>query len=102
MLVFVSTVVSLASAHSRVSAHAHVPHLRGQCSSFYTIKHMEIMSQVSAHVGPNRDVCLSTHGRLPGTLRYIHRLRTSLRRPLPVNTGRVRTDGWTKIAKRLQ
>ena len=26
------------------------------------------MSQVSTHAGQNRDVCLSTHGRLPGTL----------------------------------
>ena len=29
------------------------------------------MSRVSAHAGQNRDVCLSTHGHLPGTLRYM-------------------------------
>ena len=28
------------------------------------------MPQVSAHAGKNRDLCLSAHGCLPGTLRY--------------------------------
>ena len=42
---------------------------RDQCNSFYIYERMEIMSRVSAHVGQNRDVCLSAHGHLPGTLR---------------------------------
>ena len=32
----------------------------------------KIMSRVSAHVSQNRDVYLSAHGCLPGTLWYIH------------------------------
>ena len=31
------------------------------------------MSRVSTHAGQNRDVCLSAHGRLTGTLRYFNR-----------------------------
>ena len=31
---------------------------------------MEIMSRVSTHAGQNRNVCLSAHGHLSGTLRY--------------------------------
>ena len=31
---------------------------------------MEFISRVSAHAGRNRELYLSAHGRLPGTLRY--------------------------------
>ena len=31
---------------------------------------MDFISRVSAHAGRNRELCLSAHGRLPGTLRY--------------------------------
>ena len=31
---------------------------------------MEIMSRVNTHAGQSCNVCLSTHGRLPETLRY--------------------------------
>ena len=60
------TVVSRASAHSRVSAH--VPGSLLQLP----YKHMKFISQVSAHAGQNRELCLSAHGRLPGTLRYMY------------------------------
>ena len=33
---------------------------------------MEFISRVSAHTGRNRELCLSAHGRLPGTLWYMH------------------------------
>ena len=33
-------------------------------------KRMEFISRVSAHMGQNGELCLSAHGRLPGTLRY--------------------------------
>ena len=46
------TVVSRASAHSRVLLNAYVPHFKG----------------VSAHAGQNHELCLSTHGCLPGVL----------------------------------
>ena len=61
------TVVSRASAHCRVSAH--VPHFK---ASMYIAVSIQIYGNyvpVSAHAGQNRDVCLSTHGRLPETLR---------------------------------
>ena len=62
-------VVSRASAHSRVSAH--VPNFKGSLLQL-PYKHMEFISRVSTHAGRNRELCLSAHGRLPGTLRYIH------------------------------
>ena len=63
------TVVSWASAHSRVSAH--VPNFKGSLLQL-PYKHMEFISRVSAHAGQNCELCLSAHGRLPGTLRYVH------------------------------
>ena len=36
------------------------------------------MSRASAHAGQNHDVCLSVHGRLPGTLRYTYVLVDSV------------------------
>ena len=63
------TVVSRANAHSRVSAH--IPNFKGSLLQL-PYKHMEFISQVSAHAGRNRELYLSAHGRLPGTLRYIH------------------------------
>ena len=57
------TVVSRASAHSRVSAH--VPNFKGSLLQL-PYKHMEFISRVSTHVGQNRKLCLSAHGRLPG------------------------------------
>ena len=38
---------------------------RGQCSCFHT-NVCKFISWVSAHVGRNRELCLSTHGHLPG------------------------------------
>ena len=61
------TVVSRASAHSRVSARVS----RDPCSSFYIYKCMKVISRVSAHVGQNHELCLSAHERLPGTLSSI-------------------------------
>ena len=58
---------------SRASAHAHVPHFKG--SLLY--KCMEVISRVSRPCRPCRPkslLCLSAHGRLPGTLRYFHYL----------------------------
>ena len=46
----VYTVVSWASAHSRVSAH--VPHFKGSMQQLL-YNGMEVMSRVSAHVGQN-------------------------------------------------
>ena len=60
------TIVSRASAHSRVSTH--VPNFKGSLLQL-PYKHMEFISWVSAHAGRNRELCLSAHGRLPGTLR---------------------------------
>ena len=36
-------------------------------------KHAEFISQVSAHAGQNRELCLSAHGHLPETLQYLDR-----------------------------
>ena len=33
---------------------------------------MEFISRVSTHAGQNRELCLSTHGHLPGTLQYCY------------------------------
>ena len=65
----VYTVVSRASTHYRVSAH--VPNFKGSLLQL-PYKHMEFISRVSAHVGQNHELCLSAHGRLPGTLRYVY------------------------------
>ena len=32
----------------------------------------QVISQVSTHAGQNHELCLSTHGYLPGTLRYYY------------------------------
>ena len=72
----VNTVVSRASAHSRVSAH--VPNFKGSLLQLQ-YKHMEFISRVSAHTGQNLELCLSAHGRLPGTLRYIIQFTIVLR-----------------------
>ena len=61
-----TTIVSRASAHSWVSTH--VPNFKGSLLQL-PYKHMEFISRVSAHAGQNRELCLSAHGRLPGTLR---------------------------------
>ena len=63
------TVVSRARAHSRINAH--VPNFKGSLLQL-PYKHMEFISRVSAHAGQNCELCLSAHGRLPGTLRYMH------------------------------
>ena len=52
-------------------ASIHVPHFKGSVySSFHTNLYMQFISQVSIHAGRNRELCLRTHGCLPGTLRY--------------------------------
>ena len=47
------------------------------CSAFQGVNvaasiQMYIYGSYIAHVGQNHKLCLSTRGRLPGTLRYIH------------------------------
>ena len=47
---------------------------------------MEFISQVSAHTGQNRKLCLSAHGRLPGTLRYYYNIHGLKCRPAHITT----------------
>ena len=55
------TMVSQASAHSQVSAHA--------CATFKGIPSIQrLMSRVSDHVAQNCKLCLSAYGHLAGTL----------------------------------
>ena len=63
------TIVFRASAHSQVSAH--IPNFKGSLLQL-PYKHMEFISQVSTHAGRNRELYLSAHGCLPGTLRYTY------------------------------
>ena len=62
------TIVSRASAHSRVSAH--VPNFKGSPLQL-PYKYMEFISRVSTHAGQNHELYLSAHGPLPWTLRYM-------------------------------
>ena len=61
------TIVSQASSHSRVKHLAMYRILRDKSGSFCTNVRLAI-SQVSVHPGQNRELCLSAHELLPGTL----------------------------------
>ena len=59
------TIVSQASIHCRISAH--VPNFKGLMLQL-PYKRMQFIYWVSTHAGCNRELCLSAHGRLTGSL----------------------------------